>query len=570
MECPAPPGAPATRPLPNPALQANTTPPKSGTNRWRSRIDTILAGSRGRAPGLAVLLALLLLTLPAVAQRPLRIVLGQELAILDPIISTNNATRQFGYMVFDTLIAMDSMGQYRPQMLEGWTVSEDGLRYVFRLREGLEWHDGAPVTAADCVASLRRWGARDGLGQLLMAATASLVADDARQFTLTLSRPFGFVIEALGKPGTIVPFMMPERLAATDPMRPVSEIIGSGPFTFRREEWRQGDRAVFRRFARYRPREEPADGLAGGKVVHFEVAEFVSITDPATRAAALQAGEVDYLEFLSPDYIPSMRRNRNVIVMQPSGGMGQYMPFITLNHAIPPFNNPRIRQAAQAALDQSEIMAAMGLPADLYVPDCTSILTCNSPSFIPATHPNLALRGVERARTLLREAGYANERVIFMHPTDSVNLSPVASMAMQQLRRAGFNVEEYASDWATVAARRLNREPIERGGWNAMPLIWPGVDLFSPIVFAGTAFNCRAYPGWFCDEPMRDLLVTYTETRDPARRRELATAIQDRFHENVNLIIAGQMSVPQAHRADLQGVVPFAFPIPWGLRRAAR
>lgn len=512
---------------------------------------------------LRFLLAALLLALPGAAQqRPLRMVLGQELAVLDPIISTNNATRQFGYMVFDTLISMDSQGRYHPQMLESWRVSEDGLRYDFRLREGLEWHDGTPVTAADCIASLRRWGARDGLGQSLFAAIASLEADGPRNFSLTLARPFGFVIEALGKPGTIVPFMMPARIAATDPQRPITEFIGSGPFTFNRAEWRQGERAIFRRFARYNPRPEPADGLAGGKVVHFEVAEFVSITDPATRVAALQGNEVDLLEFLPPDYIAPMRRNRNINVLRPTGGLGQYMTFISLNHAQPPFDNPRIRQAAQAAINQSEIVATVGVPTDFRLEDCTSISTCNSPSFIPATHPNLPLRSVERARALLREAGYNNERVIFLHPSDSVTLSPVASMAMQNLRRAGFNVEEWASDWASVAARRLNRE-----GWNAVTVIWPGVDLFSPIVFAGTAFNCRPYPGWFCDEPMRDLMVRYTAGRDPAQRRELAAQIQDRFHENVNFIIGGQMSVPQAYRAELTGIVEFAFPIPWNLRR---
>lgn len=512
---------------------------------------------------LRLLLALLLLALPAAAQqRPLRIVLGQELAVLDPIISTNNATRQFGYMVFDTLISMDSQGRYHPQMLESWRVSEDGLRYDFRLRGGLEWHDGALVTAADCVASLRRWGARDGLGQLLMAATASLEADGPRDFSLTLSRPFGFVIEALGKPGTVVPFMMPARIAATDPQRSITEFIGSGPFTFNRAEWRQGERATFRRFARYNPRAEPADGLAGGKVVHFDVVEFVSITDAATRVAALQGNEVDVLEFLPPDFIAPMRRNRAINVLRPTGGLGQYMPFISLNHAQPPFDNLRIRQAAQAAINQAEIVATLGVPPDFRLEDCTSISTCNSPSFIPATHPNLALRGLERARALLREAGYNGERVVFLHPSDSVTLSPVASMAMQNLRQAGFNVQEWASDWASVAARRLNRE-----GWNAVTVVWPGVDLFSPIVFAGTAFNCRPYPGWFCDAPMRALMERYTAGRDPVERRALAAQIQDRFHENVNLIIGGQVSVPQAYRAELTGIVEFAFPIPWNIRR---
>ena len=513
------------------------------------------------------LLAASLLLAPLVAhaqpQRPLRIVLGQELAVLDPIISTNNATRQFGYMVFDTLVAVDSQGRYRPQMLENWQVSEDGLRYTFRLREGLLWHDNTPVTAEDCIASIRRWGARDGLGQLLLAATASLEANDARTFTLTLSRPFGFVIEALGKPGTIVPFMMPARIAATSPTTAITEFVGSGPYTFNRAEWRTGDRAIFRRFAGYIPRQEPADGLAGGKVVNFDSAEFVSITDASTRVAALQANEVDMLEFLPPDYVGNLRRSRGVVVQ----GVGQFMPYVSLNHAQPPFNNPLVRQAAQAALNQEEIMAGMGLPPDLTLRDCTSIFACNTPYFIEATHPNLARRGVERARELLRQAGYNNERVVFLHPTDSVNLSPVAQVAIQQLRTAGFNVEEWASDWASVAARRLKREPVEQGGWSAVTIIWPSIDVWSPITFAGTAFNCRNYPGWFCDEPMRALMDRYTATADPGQRRELASTIQNRFHENVNFIIAGQMSVPAAYRAELDGVVPFAFPIPWGVRR---
>lgn len=520
---------------------------------------------RGFLAGAAAAPALLGAAAAQGAARPLRIVLGQELAVLDPVISTNNATRQFGYMVFDTLISMDSQGRYRPQMLEGWDVSADGMRYRFRLRDGLEWHDGQPVTAADCVASIRRWGARDGLGQLMMAATASLAPEGPRDFVLELARPFGFVIEALGKPGVVVPFMMPARLAATEPTRPIQEFVGSGPWTFRREEWRTGDRAIFRRFARYRPRPEPADALAGGKAVHFETAEFVSITDPATRVAALQGNEVDMLESVPPDFIAPLRRNRNVVVLRPTGGMGQFMPVISLNHAHPPFDNPLVRRAAQMAINQQELMAGMGLSEDFFVPRCDSIYTCNSPSFVAPTHPALNERGTDRARALLREAGYNGERLIFLHPTDSVLLSPIAAVAQQQLRRAGFNVEEFASDWATVAARRLRREP---GAWAAIPLVWPGVDLFSPIVFAGTAFNCREYPGWFCDAPMRDLMQAYVASPDGDRRRQLAQEIQFRFHENVNFVVAGQMSVPGAHRAELTDVVPFAFPIPWGVRRA--
>ncbi len=522
--------------------------------------------SIGRALAFAALLAL---AAPAASaqDRPLRIVLGQELAVLDPIISTNNATRAFGYMVFDTLIAMDGRGEYRPQMLESWSASDDRMTWTFRLRPGLEWHDGAPVTAEDCVASIRRWGARDGLGQLMMAATKEMRVLDGRAFAIELSRPFGFVVEALGKPGTIVPFMMPARLAATDPARPVPDIVGSGPWTFRREEWRQGDRAVFRRNPRYRPREEPADGLAGGKVVHFDTAEFVSITDVATRAAALQGGEVDVVEIVPPDFVALLRRNRNVAVMRPKGGMGQYMPFISLNHAHPPFNNPAVRRAAQMAIVQAEIMAGTGLPDDMFLQECLTIYACDSPAATDAGTEGLRGRGAGQGRDLLRKAGYNNERVVFLHPTDSAILNPVAAVAIEQLRRAGFNVDEWTSDWASVAQRRLSREPVERGGWSAVTVVWPGIDLFNPMVNSVIAYNCRNYPGWFCDEEMKALLERYAAEGDGARRRELAAGIQRRFHENVNFVIAGQLSMPQAYRADLRGVVEFAFPVPWNLRR---
>jgi len=272
--------------------------------------------------------------------------MDQELTILDPIVSTNVATRSFGYMVFDTLVAMDSRGKFHPQMLEGWTVSEDGLTYVFTLRPGLLWSDGTPVTAEDCVASIRRWGAQDGFGLQLMAATREITSNDTKSFTLELHRPFAFVIEALGKPGNRVPFMMPARIAATSPSVQISEIIGSGPFTFVRSEWRQGDRTVFRRNPNYVPRNEPADGLAGGKVVHIDQAEFVSISDPATRIAALQSGEVDIVEAIPADFIPLLQRQPDVIVKPRQMGIGHSMGFISLNHAYPPFDNPLIRKAA--------------------------------------------------------------------------------------------------------------------------------------------------------------------------------------------------------------------------------
>ena len=308
------------------------------------------------------------------AERPLCLIVNVGLQNLDPISSPSFVTRNFAYIVYDTLVAQDSQGRFRPQMLAGWETSADGLTWSFRLRPGLEFHDGSRVTAADAVASLRRWGARDSIGRRLLAATAELRADDADRFTLRLARPFGGVIEALGKPSVHVPFIMPARLAdATAPTAQVAEVVGSGPFLFSRAEWVPGERATFRRNPRY----VPADGLAGGKVVRVERAELLTLTDSAMRAAALQQGEVDYLEYAPIDRLPRMRRDLDIVVSQASG-QARMMYGVSINHHQPPLDNALVRRALQQALDRREILAGTGLPDAMAQPDCVSMFMCGT------------------------------------------------------------------------------------------------------------------------------------------------------------------------------------------------
>ncbi|MCR0983750.1 ABC transporter substrate-binding protein [Roseomonas populi] len=497
----------------------------------------------------------------------LRAVLNTELQVLDPIVTTTNAARVFAYMVFDTLVSLDSHGGYRPQMLEGWQVSEDRLTWTFRLRDGLEFHDGTPVTAEDCVASIRRWAARDSFGTQLMRATTEMRVVDSKSFEIRLSRPFAFVVEALGRPGNQIPVMMPARLASLPASAPVPEVMGSGPFTFRRGEWRPGERAIFDRNPRYRPRTEPADALAGGKVVRFDRVELISIPDAATRLSALQTGEVDFLEIVPGDFIPALLRDRNITVSRPQG-TDQIMSILQINHAQPPFNNLLLRRAAQQAIRQSEVMASLGLPENLTLPWCGSIYMCNAPGSTDAGTEALREPSLERARALLKEAGYNNEPLVFLHAQDSVTLNPTALVMADQLRKAGFNVDLRTSDYATVAQRRLNTNPVDQGGWSAAAVIWNGIDLINPIGNFGTGNNCvPGYPGSYCDPKMTELLRRYSEAPTPEEQRDLAGQIQAEFHSHVNVIFGGQFSAASAHRANLKGLVPFAIPVFWNVER---
>ncbi|MDU6749305.1 MAG: ABC transporter substrate-binding protein, partial [Bradyrhizobium sp.] len=144
----------------------------------------------------------------AAGKKTITAVMHSDLRVIDPVFTPAYITRDHGYMVYDTLLGTDANFQVQPQMAE-WKVSDDKLTYTFTLRDGLKWHDGTPVTAEDCIASLKRWSVNDSMGQKLMEATASLEATDAKTITLKLKQPYGLVLESIGKPSSYVPFMMP-------------------------------------------------------------------------------------------------------------------------------------------------------------------------------------------------------------------------------------------------------------------------------------------------------------------------------------------------------------------------
>jgi peptide/nickel transport system substrate-binding protein len=485
-------------------------------------------------------------------ERVLRVSLNTELQILDGIVTTTNATRVFSYLVYDMLFAIDDDGNYHPQMVEDFTVSDDRLTYTFRLREGLEFHDGQPVTSEDVVASIRRWAQREALGQQIMRVAESFAALDARSFQLRLREPYAYVIEALGKPGNAIPVIMPARLAANTPhTTAVADQVGSGPFIFERSTWRPG---------------EPASGVAGGKVAHFDRIDVISVPDQATRATALQAGELDFVEILPADYIAPLRRNRNIRIANPRGA-GQIMSIININHEQPPFNNPAIRRAAQLAINQADVMASLGLPEGLYMQNCEALYMCDTAGQSDAGTEIFRDAGTARARQLLREAGYNNEPVVFLHSESSALLNPMGLVMMDQLKQAGFNVQNVTTDYATAAARRLNRGPISAGGWSMMNVIWNGVDLVNPLANTGVAYNCQNYPGWNCDARQTELIRQVATARTPEERRRHAEELQAAFHDNVNYILAGQFTAPAAYRADLQGVIDFPIAVFWNMSR---
>src|SRR6185503_4594390 len=257
--------------------------------------DTIRLGRRGLLGLAALALATALAPATATAESTLKVALHSDLKIIDPVWTTALISTHHGMMVYDTLFSLDQKLQVQPQMVDKWSVSEDKLTWTFTLRDGLEWHDGQPVTAEDCVASLKRWSARDGMGQKLMSFVAELKPTDAKTFTMQLKEPYGLVLATLGKATSNIPFMMPKRVAETDPNTQITEAIGSGPFIFKRDEWKPGEKAVYLKNPKYKPRAEPASGFAGGKMAKVDRVEWIWIADAQTSVNALLNGEIDFI-----------------------------------------------------------------------------------------------------------------------------------------------------------------------------------------------------------------------------------------------------------------------------------
>src|SRR5438094_4338368 len=329
-----------------------------------------------RLAGALVGIALLAAPGAGWAQAPaktLRFIPQADLRSIDPIWTTAYVTRNFGYLVFDTLFALDKEFKVQPQMAESWTASDDKLTYKITLRDGLKWHDGQPVRAADCIASIERWAKRDQFGQKMMEAVGSMTADSDKSFTIALKAPFPLLVSALGKLSSNVPFMMPERLAKTDAFQQIPEAVGSGPFKFVKEEWVPGSKAVFVKNADYVPSKEPPSLAAGGKIAKVDRVEWLYIPDIATATAALNAGEADWYENPPSDVLPVFAANKDVTVAttDPLGNMG----VLRFNHLLPPFNDPKMRAAVLNLIDQKDYMRAVaGDEKDWKV--CGAIFIC--------------------------------------------------------------------------------------------------------------------------------------------------------------------------------------------------
>ncbi|MDA1116769.1 MAG: ABC transporter substrate-binding protein [Proteobacteria bacterium] len=484
----------------------------------------------------------------------LRVVPHSNLSILDPVWTTAYMSRNHGYMIYDTLFGTDGKSQIKPQMVESWTESPDHRLWTFKLRKGLAFHDGAPVTGEDVVASLGRWGKRDAMGVALMTFVERMDSPSPDSFRIFLREPCGFLLEALGKPSSNVPFIMPKRVAETDAFNQIDDYTGSGPYVFKRDEFKPGDRAVYLKNTKYKPRAEPASGTTGGKNVYVDRVEWnLALRDVQAQSNALVKGEIDIIESLAFDHYESMSKEKGVKVLKPTLGL-QYM--CRFNHLHAPFNRAEVRRAALAAFDQRQFLKAQVGVDELYKP-CASMFTCGTPYASDVGTELQARSSMRKAQDLLKQSGYDGTPVVLMKPTDLQSIGKLPDVAGQLMRQAGFKVDLQAMDWQTLVSRRAKKDAPSAGGWNMFCTAWVAPDIWSPVNNA--ALDARGdKSGWFGwpDGPkLQELRSQFMRETDEAKKKKLAEAIQTEAFQLATHAPLGEYVQPVATRQNISGVI---------------
>ncbi|BDG71018.1 ABC transporter substrate-binding protein [Roseomonas fluvialis] len=516
-----------------------------------------------RRPLLATLAAALAhptLAQPAAA-RTLRFIPIADLGPIDPIVTTTYITRNHAYLVWDTLYGLDARYRPQPQMAAGHTVEQDGRLVRITLRPDLVFHDGTQVRARDAVASIRRWSTRDGLGQTLLAETDALSAPDDATIQFRLKRPFPLLFDALAKTSPPVCFIMPERLAQTDPAVPVREAIGSGPYRFLADERVSGARVAYARFDGYRPREDGTpSGTAGPKRAWFDRVEWSVIPDASTAAAALQNNEADWWEFPTPDLLPLLRRRPELAIENPDPA--GFLGVLRFNQLHAPFNDPAMRRALLPAVGQPDFMQAVAGTAPGAWTEGVGFFPPGSPSASDAGMA--ALLGPRDPRAA--RAALAGVPVTVIGPTDYPNVQALTEVGADLLRRAGARVDYAPSDWATVVQRRANRGAPAQGGWNMLFTFFSGVDFLNPAVHLMLRGNgAAAWPGWPTAPRVEALRAAWMQA-ETAAQPQLAREAQEAAFEELPYIPLGQFFQPTAFRRELSGMLqgPTVF---WNIQR---
>jgi peptide/nickel transport system substrate-binding protein len=416
----------------------------------------------------------------------------------------------------------------------------------------LLFHNGQPVTTDDVIASLNRWSQTDAWGKTIFDNLDSMSKVDARTFTMKLKQPYGLLTKALGKPGSPMPVIMPKEQAATPSKTPVNAPIGSGPFKL--VEWKPGRHLILEKFKDYKPRPEPASGFAGGKIAYVDRLEFLEVPDVATQLAALATGELHVIPEVAHDQVAQVRKNPET---EARGIMPTIMEMLMFNKARPPFNNVKVRQAIQTAVNNAAVMR-LAVGHDEFFRVTPSVFFEGTAFESKAGMEYFNQVNMEKGKALLKEAGGAPGKPVIMIVAKEFPHHYNAALALkQELEQLGFKIDFQVYDWSTIVAMRNNKDK-----WD---IFAGGLSFASNAEPATALWMNPKWMGWYESPRIEDLSKKYFVAKTLAEQKKIVDQIQAVFYEDVPFVKLGEMAYVCANRKEVKGFPKTEDPVFWNV-----
>ncbi|MSQ08532.1 MAG: hypothetical protein EXR44_04460 [Dehalococcoidia bacterium] len=483
----------------------------------------------------------------------LKIAASGSVQSFDPNWTTASGTHNVTYSIQELLLAHTEQYALGKQLAESWISSGDGKTWTFRIRSGVKFHDGTPLTTKQVIATLNRQKDAAAVFKLVQAQFGTPVFTDYVKvvddltFTINLKEPTGLVPFGLG-PQNFQPLIQSEAWSAVPQKETAKgDPIGTGPYKF--EKWTPGDRWSMVRFADYKASPEKTDGAAGRQTAYLDRVEYIEIPDQTTRVAALEAGEVDMAQEFPADLAVRLEKNTKIqlVSMAPNRLLGHF------NHLKPPFNNVEARRAFIQAYDNEKaLLLAAGNKNSYRL--CPSLMQCGTDWESSAgAAGNYYAKKTAESKAKIAALGMAGMKVRLMDPTDRQPAHAAAQVSREVLADIGFNVEFLVMDWATMVTRRADPEL-----WEFFHT-WSGSSVRTGPV-GHLAFGEIQYNGWFNkyqDVPGkgRDSLTKLAKETDVAKQKQIMDDFQAYFYEDAIFLQVGEFFSRWAARADMRGIV---------------
>ena len=498
--------------------------------------------------------------------RVLKFIPNTGLTVLDPVWTASLVTGNHGYHVWDTLYGTRHDYTPAPQMAEGHTVNAEYTDWSIRLRENLWFHDGTPVLARDCIASLRRWAKRDSFGAVMWPQIDEITAPDDRTIRIRFKRRFPRLLEALGRTSGLPAFIMPERFGDLDAFTAIKEVVGSGPYRFKADEFVPGTTVVYTKFEKYVPRQDAPNRTAGAKIPYMDRVEWITMADHGTAIAAMQSGEMDWWESTPADLRELVARSRNLKleVKDEYGWMG----VLRFNFLQPPFNNVKLRRAFLAAANQQDFLRAAAGEGDKAWQVCRAYFPCGAPNVTEAagTAAMPMPEKLDAAKRAIAEAGYNGEKIALLVPTDIHHHNAFGQVSGDLIRRLGMNLDYQAMDWGTMIQRITNKGPVDKGGWSLFHTAGSNVSMASPAL----NFFIRGdggWTGWYENPEIARLTQEWRDTAPEQNVQPIYDAIQRSLFADPPFVPLGQYSTFTTFGRDITGILPGIGSYHWNIRR---